>query len=446
MPQIEPQVFQRGDRIYLVAPVSPFNPDEPTIETFAFAEELKKTAPNPNFLWLKGNYVEADSANSNGDEWTAEELTVKSLTPMYCPVTVMHDPRTAVGLIADSRLLTPDADKVPRSRIETTLAIWSHRFPDIAEEIAHNYEQGMLMQSMECMAPYYSCKACGQTFQTLPERAERANYCTHLAENPNAGRILGGVTFTGTGLIFGSRGATGAYSDANLEVFQEEVVAAHQETHQGSTEKRETRRASKMPEGTGIDVSREEYAELQKRPTQAEFQAEKERADKAVEEKAAADKAVEEAEAAQKKAEEEKEAAEKKVQGFEEQARKDEMARDRLGKLGKGFRGAMGEKTAERVKADAASMSDEEWEGRVTELEETLSKKRDDGGSGKPAGSGEGESTAADETFSETEVTASHLGTSPSGGGESGEPTEEARGAVMGGLMGSLGGGSKAKE
>ncbi len=441
MPTIDPQVFERGDRIYIVAPVSPFDPNDEAIEKFAFAEELKKTAPNPNFLWLRGNYVEADKANSNGDEWTADELTIKSLTPMYCPVTVMHDPGTAVGLIADSRLLTPTNDSVPRARIETTLAIWAHRFQDTAEEIAHNYEQGMLMQSMECMAPFYACKECGMTFQTLPDRAERKNWCAHLAGSPNAGRILGGVTFTGTGLIFGSRGARGAYSDANLEVFQEEVVAAHQETHQethqGSTDKKRRRRRTSMGD---FDISREEYAELQKRPTPEALAAETKRADDAIAEKEKAERDLEAEETARKKAEGERDDLDKKVKDFEEKARQDELATDRLGKLGKGFKAAMGEKTASRFKADAATMDDESWEERVAELEETLDKKRDDG----TDPSGEEETSASEETFTPTEVTASAaLGSGKSGGNGGGAPSEAERGAVMGGLMGSLGGGDK---
>lgn len=430
MPAIQPQVFENGDRIYIVAPVAPIEMDDSTMETLAFAEELKKGAPNPNFLWLRGNYVEADRANSNGDEWTAEELSIKSLTPMYCPVTVMHDPSTAVGLIADTKLLVPDNDNVPRARIETTLAIWAHRFRDIAEEIAHNYEQGMLMQSMECMAPYYACKECGQTFQTLPERAERKNWCAHLAGSPNAGRILGGVTFTGTGLIFGSRGARGAYSDANLEVFQEEVVAAHQESHQTKAKKRK-RRQTRMDT---IDVPRDEYAALQKRPTPEELAAEKKRADDAEAAKQEADRAVEAAETAQKKAEADRDDLKKKVDDFEEKARQGELASDRLSKLGKGFKAAMGEKTSERVKADAATMTDEAWDERVAELEETLGKKRDEGGqSPDPA-----ESTASTETFTQEEVTASAVGSDRSGGTPGGEPSEASRSAVMGGLLGPL--------
>jgi hypothetical protein len=45
--------------------------------------------------------------------WTAGELAIKGLTPMLMPVTVMHDPRTAVGAIADLALRTPEKRQGP---------------------------------------------------------------------------------------------------------------------------------------------------------------------------------------------------------------------------------------------------------------------------------------------------------------------------------------------
>lgn len=148
---IEPIVFERGDHIYAVAPVAPISPDKGEISEYAFAEELRKMAPNPNLTWMRGQYVEADAPNLNRQAWTAGELAIKSLTPVFCPVTVMHDPRTAVGVIADTRLLTPENADVPRSRIDTTLALWGHRFPEVLEEAMENYKAGTLMQSMECV-------------------------------------------------------------------------------------------------------------------------------------------------------------------------------------------------------------------------------------------------------------------------------------------------------
>src|SRR3954467_4656095 len=108
IPEKREQIFERGDRIYMTAPVQVFTPTEQSVEEYAFAQQVKSQAPNDNIVWLKGQYVEADSPNLNGAQWTAEEIAIKSLTPMLMPVTVMHDPRTAVGTIADVQLLTPE--------------------------------------------------------------------------------------------------------------------------------------------------------------------------------------------------------------------------------------------------------------------------------------------------------------------------------------------------
>jgi hypothetical protein len=109
---------------------------------------------------------------------------------MLMPITVMHDPRTAVGTIADVKLLTPEQDNVPRARLETYLALWAHRFPEIAREAELNAERGTLMQSMECLSPWYECSECGQAFQKLPRVLSGRVWCDHLkASNPSAGYV-----------------------------------------------------------------------------------------------------------------------------------------------------------------------------------------------------------------------------------------------------------------
>lgn len=431
----QPHVFENGDRIYLVAPVTPVEIDDQRFSEFAASNavlaDLKAKAPNENLLWLQGNYVEADNANANGHEWTADELSIKSLTPMFCPVTVMHDPRTAVGLIADVALRTPEADKVPRSRIESVMAIWAHRFPEVAAEALHNYEAGTLMQSMECQAPYYSCGECGQTFHKLPEGAEAKNWCAHLNESANARRILGGVTFTGTGLIFGSRGARGAYSEANLEVaVKEEIVAAHQELHERTSKQSHTqRRVIPMDK---MEIDRAEYDELKARPTKdalAKIEADR---DKAQEELATAQKAVETAETAQKAAETKAEDLQKEKDAADETARAATLGSERLGKLGSAFKAALGENTTKRVEEQAKGLSDDDWEARLVELEELTSKKRDEGGATTTAAdnNGGGGTVTTDETAS------ARLG----GGGGGGAPASEVkRASVIGGLAGKVG-------
>lgn len=422
----QPHVFEDGDRIYLVAPVTPFEVRDEQVDEYAAANpllaDLKRKAPNENLLWLQGNYVEADNPNANGHEWTANELSIKSLTPMFCPVTVMHDPTTAVGVIADVALRTPEADKVPRSRIESVMAIWAHRFPEIAAETMHNYEAGTLMQSMECQAPYYSCGECGQTFHKLAHGAESKNWCAHLSESANARRILGGVTFTGTGLIFGSRGARGAYSEANLEVaVKEEIVAAHQELHERASKPSRKKRSV-------MDIEQDKYDELMARPTRDELKAATDDRDKLREEKAEAVKAAEAAEIAKKAAEDEVATLTKAKEEAEETARAADLATERTGKLGKAFKDALPETVSKRLDEQAKSLSEDDWEARLAELEELTSKKRDEGG--------QSTTTATDSSTVTTEETASaNLG----GGGSAAPASEVKRASVIGGLAGRVG-------
>lgn len=405
-------VYEEGDRLYLVAPVTPQQFGDEEVASFAFGSELTQRAPNPHIAWFRGHYVEADIPNGNNAMWTAGELAIKSLTPMLMPVTVMHDPRTAVGAIADVSLRTPEKDQVPRSKIETALALWKHRFPDVVEEALHNYERASLMQSMECLAPNYDCAACGMGFTKLPRGAERAAWCGHLkgeAGVPGV-RILRAVVFTGTGLIFGSRGATGADPQAHLDTFQQEVAEFHQRVHRDSYRPRRKRR---MDDTREIPVT--QYDELRARPTRQELDDAVARAEKA-------ERELEAAETAQKKAEKDREELQTKVDAAEEKARQATLRDERLESLGEGFRAALGDKTKERLRTQAGALSDDEWGARLDELEELTGKKRDLGKDDA------GDDRSGDGTFSQQEI-ASFQGTGKPSNGQ--EPTPGQRRSVF---------------
>lgn len=409
-------VFEEGDRLYLVGNLAPASPAQQDIEEFAYGksiiDDLRKRAPNEHLAWFGGHYVEADNANGNGAMWTSEELAIKSLTPMLMPVTVMHDPRTAVGMIADLALRTPEKDGVPRAKIETALALWKHRFSDVVEEAMHNYEAGTLMQSMECLAPNYDCGTCGMGFTKLAGGAEQAHWCAHLkGDDPEVTptRILRSVVFTGTGLIFGTRGSRGADPQAHLETFQQEVAEFHQRVHKPVRPRRKRTMET-------IEIPRSEYDELRARPTKDELTAATDRAKQA-------EKDQEAAEAAKVAAESAKEEADKKVAAFEEQARQAELAKERMSKLGAGFVAALGEKTRDRVETQASSLKDEEWTARLEELEELTGKKVTDGAT----------KTEKDETLFTPEEIAAHKG----GGAGDQDPTEPSpshRRTVLAGL------------
>jgi hypothetical protein len=427
------EIFERGDHVYLTTPVQVFRPSDDQIEEYAFSKALKTQAPNDNLVWFKGQYVEADNANGNGAMWKAQELAIKSLTPMLMPVTVMHDPRTAVGTIADVKMLTPEADGVPRARIETVLALWGHRFPEAVQEAEVNAARGTLMQSMECFSPWYECSSCGQVFHKLPRGAEQAQWCDHLkASNPSAGymdlgsqgqssnasRILGDVTFTGTGLIFGTRGARGAYSEAFLQNFEDEVANHHHTVHTSTA----TTSEEQNPMGL-VQIEQSELDTLRKERDDA-------RAEKAAEQtkREEAERAVEATEAAKLAAEEAKAAAEAKVTELEEQANKVALKDGRVKELGPGFVAKLGDFTKGRLMEQAGQLSDDDWENRLKELEEVTAVKRDADKDGDPNGDAQGD------TFGREEL--ARLG---SGAGDPAKgPSRDEQRSVIGSLAGAF--------
>ena len=425
-------IFERPEAVYMVGPIAPLaNIDG---EEVAFADELRRTAPNENLGWLRGHYVEADRPNRNGQVWGSDTLEIASLTPVLMPVTVMHQMNTAVGMIADAKLLTPDAHQVPRARIDTTLGVWKHRFAQVWDEIAANYEQGSLMQARECRPAYYDCLSCGQRDPKLPGNAERANWCSHLkSEEVAAGitrapRRLGNVTFTGTGLIYGSRGITGALDSAHLEVFQDEVAEFHEQVKRDSNRK-PPRRKNRME----IDDSR--YAEL----VAAEQKA------KALEPRVTDLEEIastvptltrekEQAEAAKAQAEQERDAERRKREDLEELARAATLASERTSKLGDKFLGKLPDGIKTRlVDEQAKKLSDDEWTARLDELASLIGEQPDaktEGGSGDNGGSnGNGSGT-----FSRDEIASTGAGAGTGNGGTGAEPSAAKRRSVIGGL------------
>jgi hypothetical protein len=385
-----PHVFERGDKVYLTTPLTIVRPSESEIAEYAFASAVKTKAPNENLGWIQGRYVEAGRANLNKAMWLSEELAVKSLTPMLMPVTVMHDPRTAVGTIADCKLMTEGG-----ARIDTILAVWRHRFPEVWDETVHNIENAEMMQSMECYAPDYACSECGQQYVKLAHGAEQSSWCEHL-KSEQGSRILGNVCFTGTGLIFGSRGARGAYTEAYLEPFENAIAESHERAHiDGSYRPSE---GSNSTMGL-VQIEESELANLRQERNEAKTKVD----ELSVSNRDLTSK-VEKAEAEALKEKEGREKAEKDNKELTETAQRTSLKDKRLGSLGEGFMAKLGEFTRGRLTEAAGSQSDEEWEATLKEKEEMAGVKRDakkeEGGAADPADP----ATAAATAFSTSEV------------------------------------------
>ena len=364
-----PHTFERGDKVYLTTPLRVITPTDKQVEEFAFASAVRSKAPNENIGWLEGRYVEAGRANLNNAMWLSDELALKALTPMLMPVTVMHDPRTAVGTIADTKLQSEAS-----SRIDTALAVWRHRFPEVWEEVEANVEKGSMMQSMECYAPWYTCADCGQQYIKLPNGAERASWCAHLrGDGSSPGRrILGDVCFTGTGLIFGTRGGVGAYTEAYLDHFHDEIAEYHERAHAESTYKPSTRSTSDVEDNDLVKISKEEWAALRKERDDArtELQTSKD-------ENRTLTTKVEQAEAAQKAAETARDEAQSEVKKLKDEGEVASLRQKRIDALGSGFMAKLGETSKTVLNELAGKASDEEWEQAVKEREELAGVKRD---------------------------------------------------------------------
>ena len=370
-----PTAFERGDKIYLTTPLTLVTPTESQIDEYAFASAVKSTAPNEHIGWLDGRYVEAGKPNLNNAMWLNDELALKSLTPMLMPITVMHDPRTAVGTIADCKLINGDGS----SRIDTILAVWRHRFPEVWDEAEHNIKEGALAQSMECLSPSYSCSECGQQYIKLHEGKEQASWCEHLRSN-SSWRILSDVCFTGTGLIFGTRGGQPAYTEANLGHFQDEIAEYHAKAHQSTYKSSEGK-----PKMGYVQVDENELASIRKERDEAKAK---------VEEVSTSNRdlttKVEKAEADLTKEKTAKEEAEKKAKDLEDKAEETTLKEKRIGALGSDFLAKLGEFTRGRLLESAGTLSDEDWEAALKEKEEMSGVER---AAGEPTTGGSGTTT-----------------------------------------------------
>ena len=367
----ETLITQRNDHLYLTGAVKVIHPTDDEIASYDFVKTVKQSAPNGKIMWLAGHYVEGDTPNRNGQMWTSDEVAIKSMTAHLMPVTMMHDPSTAVGVIANTKL-SLSAD-LPAS-IDTVLAIWAHRFPEAAAEIESNNAAGSLMQSMECDAPAYSCSVCNATYV---KPVDETQHCEHL-QNGEAARTLSDVTFTGTGLIFGTRGADGANPKAHLQILDE--VASWSDS-------RNTAAAVKETATMKIEVEKAEYDSLVAKASRTD--AADEAAAAAAEKLTAAEAALKEtegkltaAEVEAKGAKEASEAAQAKLDAADEEKAQRTLASTRLGELDAELAKALPEKTVVRMKAKAGLLTDEQWKDEVDEISSLLGVK----GSGSKAG------------------------------------------------------------
>ncbi len=362
--------LQRNDKDYLIGNLSVVDsPSDEELASWGVAEELRRQSPNSNIVWLRGHYVSA-GANRNGQMFTAGEIAMKAVTARLQPITVMHRPREVVGVIADVRLNVPDDEAAAAGDVttmDTVLAVWGHRFPEVAAEIAENSAVNTLMQSMEADAPWYECSECAERFV---KPVDDSQHCEHLT-NGSAHRTLGDVTFTGTGLIFGTRGSEGADPNAYLAEVAEWADARQDDSGDDPDDEKDGIMK--------VEIDKDEYDALKADAT--ELKSLKRRVDTELEPKAA--EAVEletkltQTEAEKDTAVKEAEEAKTELASIKEELAAAELTSTRLADIPKALAEKLPESTSKRLAEKASKLTDEEWEAELAEKAELLGVKMD---------------------------------------------------------------------
>lgn len=158
------------------------------------------TDANPDIMWISGNFVEADTPNSNGQLWTAADLQMSEYTIRYAPLNVAHRFRHPVGFFADTRTVQLErAQEQGSLKIQALAGLWAHVFPEHAAVVAAADTAGELFLSMECTGTHLVCagdNGCGQRF----DYQVADGHCEHLRNRTSIRHIVN-PTFRGGALI-----------------------------------------------------------------------------------------------------------------------------------------------------------------------------------------------------------------------------------------------------
>jgi hypothetical protein len=190
-------VTEGKNSIFFSTPVTILDLDRDQASAWASQHIINNRA----IKWLVGSYVEADNANSNGQQWSLSDLRESQYSISHTPLNLAHKSRAIVGTLVASEMIYPDfSDANPY--IETLGAFWKYYFPEELAMVETAYQVGALYQSMECIAESVTCageSGCGQTFDYAGPMSEE--YCEHIL-NRESGRQLNKPLFLASALIY----------------------------------------------------------------------------------------------------------------------------------------------------------------------------------------------------------------------------------------------------
>lgn len=182
---------------YLNTPATLLNLDRDTASDWASAHIIN----NPAMRWIVGKYVEADTPNSNGQQWSLEDLRASQSSIHHTPMNLAHKAHSIVGTFVSSEMIYPDfAGANPY--VETLGTFWKYYFPEELAMVETAFGMGALYQSMECVAESVTCvgeAGCGQTFDYAGPSSDQ--YCDHILSRESS-RQLNNPWFLAGALIY----------------------------------------------------------------------------------------------------------------------------------------------------------------------------------------------------------------------------------------------------
>lgn len=155
----------------------------------------------PTIKWVIGNYVEADQANNNGQQFALEDIRLSKPSINHAPLNIDHDRQQVVGTMVASELVHPIKEEA-NPHLEVLGAVWKKYFPETLRRIEAAYESGSLYYSMEAVGESVTCvgtdAACGETFPYQGPKSE--TYCEHINSRAS-NRLINKPHFLGGALI-----------------------------------------------------------------------------------------------------------------------------------------------------------------------------------------------------------------------------------------------------
>ena len=230
---METLILDRPDASYLVSTARLVRSSDDVPAEMAAKSPTKDWTvdkANPYLMWVAGDFVEGDKANSNKQFWTAGDLELAEYTIRYAPLNMVHKFRTPVGFFAEtknvklSRALKSVDDKAAAKgsmKIQALAGMWAHIFTTEAVQVQQADEAGLLYYSMECVGSHLKCagpEGCGEQF----EYSARDTHCEHLRERASIRHIVNPV-FRGGALIVPPTNP--GWKEARASVITDEVMA-----------------------------------------------------------------------------------------------------------------------------------------------------------------------------------------------------------------------------